>query len=126
GQTQVEPGMDRPAAEKTQRQSVLRLARDRRIPQEDLVHGTVGEEPAGDRRTARAHYTCRLLPPSLADGAADARDVHGGAALETRDLGMASQQLLGLLIGGLRVLEALDRAAEPRDPGMAVAGTRVR
>src|SRR5262245_17856655 len=122
GQAQVEAGPNRLAPEKTQRQRVLRFTRDCRIPQEDLVHRAVGEERADDGRGARTHHTRRLLPPCFADCASDARHVDSGAALEAGDLGMLSQQLLRLRIGGLRVLQALDRAAEPRDPRIVTAG----
>src|SRR5262249_13222166 len=115
GQAQVESGTDRLTPDKAQRKCILRLTRTRRLPTEDPVHRPVGEERAGDRWAARTHHARGALPPSLADGAPDARDVHSGAAFEAGDLGMHSKQPFRLHIGGLGVLEALDRAAETRD-----------
>src|SRR4029078_1805381 len=66
-------------------------------------------------RGGRPHDAGRVPATGLADRAADAGDLLGRASLEALDVGVPLWHRLGLAVGDVRVLEALQGTPDPPD-----------
>ena len=117
GDVQVGARLDRLALREHQGDLQLRLAGQRRIPEEDLVDRAVGEVLGRRRRDRRAHHADLVLQAGLLHGAGDARHVVARRPLEALDVRVLRQDLLGLLVGGLLVVGALDRVLDAGHAG---------
>ena len=76
GQAKIETGGNLLPLNEHQRQLVLRLPCDKRVPQKNLVDRAVVQEFARNRRQACSHDAGLALNPGLPDCSSNSRHIH--------------------------------------------------